>query len=188
MRSFVLSLLAAIMVVACCSATTKVMIRDQAVGKRMTATYDRFAEKTTVMSRRQQLYGAESPFRRTGVELGVMFDCPGDSLTRPDTVWVFFLYTGEDWRFLQTYARRLTFLLDQERIQVPVLGHDGQVCSGYVTESMLAPIRTDLLLQLFTGGAQGQLGSTEFTFSHPKTAEFLREIAEILSELPGRRD
>ncbi len=169
-------------------ASIRVGQKEQKLGTVLTAQYDRFSDKIMVKSKPQMLYGAES-HHGLSLSMGVIFQCQGDTLTRPDTLGIYYMYTGREWAFLRESQRSLVFMLGEERVAVPVLSHESDVWSGgMVNERMVTLVPWDLALQLFHAGADGQLGDFEFDLGHPKTAEFFRQVEEVLGPLPSRSD
>jgi hypothetical protein len=169
-------------------ASIRVGSKEQKLGTVLTAQYDRFSDKITIKSKPQMLYGAES-HRGLSLSIGVIFTCQGDTLARPDTLGIYYIYTGREWAFLRESQRSLVFMLGDERVSVPVLSHQSDVWSGgIVNERMVTLVPWDLTQQLFHAGADGQLGDFEFDLGHPKTDEFFRQVEEVLESLPPRSD
>lgn len=163
---------------------TKAMERQGQVEER----YDQFRDERSWLLVPMHVHGDPMGARISGrgddIQFGVVAIANGpEHPDRPNTfsLMAFFYTSSPSWRFLRS-ANTVDFILNgSERLHLGTAEHDGEVKSGYVTETMVVSVSHETLERI--AGAEsvvGQLRNIQFEL----TPHHLERMRAFLAAIP----
>lgn len=147
---------------------------EVSVGTDLVARYDRFSNATSIYTK---VKGLRS--KRARLAMSVLFASHGDTISCPTTVTIEIACRGADWRFVERDARRLVFLVDGKRLDVPLDEYDPDSRGEGVLETMSGVVDVVTARTILQSAGEGSLGGLEFDFGDAAPA--MAEMGALLA-------